>query len=44
MKHMTKKELECLGMALDALLEANMIEEVRRIVKRMAGEDKEEEK
>ena len=33
---MTKKELKLLGMALKALMDANMIEDVRRIITEMA--------
>jgi len=41
----TKKELKLLGMALKALLDADMIEAVKKIVTEMAeAKDEEEEK
>jgi hypothetical protein len=33
---MTNKELKCLGMALDALMEAGMYDAARKIIKTMA--------
>jgi len=36
---MTAKELECLGIALDALMEANMYDAVRKVIKTMAGKN-----
>ena len=38
---MTNRELECLGMALDVLLANNLIEEARKITKKMANENPE---
>jgi hypothetical protein len=35
---MTDKELKCLGMALDALMEAKMYDAARKIIKTMAEE------
>jgi len=41
---MNQKELKCFGMALDALLEHGLIDEVKKIVKEMAEKDQDEKK
>ena len=40
---MTKKELELLGMAMKALFKAGMMEELEKIINKMAEDEKEDE-